>query len=290
MERRKTNKNSNQKSILITGCSSGIGLSVAEGLNRSGYRVFATVRQREDIEKLTQKGLESLQLDLDDSFSIQTALDEVLRRTGGTLYALFSNGGYGQPGAVEDLSRDAIRMQFETNLFGTMELINRVIPVMRKQGFGRIIQCSSILGFVAFPYRGAYIASKYALEGLTDTLRLELSKTPIRVSLIEPGSISTRFKVNSLKFFKKYISAGTSPHSESYKFLEDRLSGTDSTSSFILPPTAVLQKVMHALESENPKIRYHVTFPTHLFAVLKRILPDFLLDKILLKASNGGKR
>jgi short-subunit dehydrogenase len=168
---------------------------------------------------------------------------------------------------VEDLSRDAIRIQFETNLFGTIELINRVIPVMRKQGFGRIIQCSSIHGFVALPYRGAYIASKYALEGLTDTLRLELSKTPIRVSLIEPGPITT-----------------------SYKFLEDRLSGTDSTSSFRLPPKAVLRKVMHALESESPKIRYHVTFPTHLFAELKRILPDFMLDKILLKAFDGGKR
>ena len=199
------NENPNQKSILITGCSSGIGLAVAEGLNRSGYRVFATVRRREDIEKLTQKGLESLHLDLDDSFSIQSALHEVLHRTGGTLYALFSNGGYGQPGAVEDLSREAIRVQFETNLFGTMELITRVIPVMRKQGYGRIIQCSSILGFVALPYRGAYIASKYALEGLTDTLRLELSNTPICVSLIEPGPISTRYKFNSLKFFKKYI-------------------------------------------------------------------------------------
>ena len=143
---------------------------------------------------------------------------------------------------------------------------------------------------MALPYRGAYTVSKYTLEGLTDTLRLELSKTPIRVSLIEPGPISTRYKVNSLKFFKKYISAGTIPHPESYKFWEDRLSGTDSTSSFILTPTAVLRKVMHALESESPKTRYHVTFPTHLFAVLKRILPNFMLDKILLKVSDGGKR
>jgi NAD(P)-dependent dehydrogenase (short-subunit alcohol dehydrogenase family) len=285
----KVNKNSCQKSILITGCSSGIGLAVAEGLDRSGYRVFATVRRKEDIEKLTQKGLECLHLDLDDSLSIQSAIDEVSRRTGGTLYALFNNGGYGQPGAVEDLSREAIRGQFETNLFGTMELINRVIPVMRKQGFGRIIQCSSILGFVALPYRGAYIASKYALEGLTDTLRLELSNTLIRISLIEPGPISTQYKVNSLKYFKKYISAETSPHTESYKYLEERLSEVDSKSFFTLPPTAVLQKIRHALESESPKIRYHVTLPTHLFALLKRVLPDSLLDKILLKASDGGK-
>lgn len=284
------NENSVQKSILITGCSSGIGLAVAEGLDRRGYRVFATVRRKEDIEKLTKKGLESLHLDLDDSFSIQSTLGEIFRRTGGTLYALFSNGGYGQPGAVEDLSREAIRGQFETNLFGTMELINRVIPIMRKQGFGRIIQCSSILGFVALPYRGAYIASKYALEGLTDTLRQELSNTLIRVSLIEPGPISTHYKVNSLKFFKKYISVETSPHIESYKYLEDRLSEIDSKSLFTMPPTAVLRKVMHALESNNPKIRYHVTFPTHLFAVLKRVLPDFLLDKVLLKAYDGGKR
>ncbi|SVC55512.1 uncharacterized protein METZ01_LOCUS308366 [marine metagenome] len=280
----------NKKSVLITGCSSGIGLEVAEGLKRLGYRVFATVRQKKDIEILNNKGLESLYLDLNDSSSIQSAMEEVLRRTGGTLYALFNNGGYGQPGAIEDLSREAIRIQFETNLFGAMELINHVIPVMRKQGYGRIIQNSSVLGFVALPYRGAYISSKFALEGLTDTLRLELASTPIHVSLIEPGPISTRYKINSLKFFRKYITPGNRPHSGAYKFLVDRLTSTEPKLTFTLHPSKVLLKVIHALESKSPKIRYHVTFPTYLFAILKRILPDFILDKFLLLASDKGRR
>ena len=285
-----TEDNLNKKSVLITGCSSGIGLEVAVGLERRGYRVFATVRQKKDIERLDNKGLESLYLDLNDSNSIQSAMEEVLRRTGGTLYALFNNGGYGQPGAIEDLSREAIRAQFETNLFGAMELINHVIPVMRKQGYGRIIQNSSILGFMAFPYRGVYTSSKYALEGLTDTLRLELASTPIHVSLIEPGPISTRYKINSLKFFKKYISIENSPHAESYKLLVDRLTSTESKMTFTLHPSRVLRKVIHALENKSPKIRYYITFPTYLFAILKRILPYFILDKILLLASDKGKR
>ena len=177
-------KDLNKKSVLITGCSSGIGLTVAEGLKVRGYRVFATARKKKDIKFLNDIGLESLYLDLNFSNSIETAIEEVLFRTGGKLYGLFNNGGYAQPGAIEDLSREAIRLQFETNLFGTMELTNLIIPVMRIQGYGRIIQNSSFLGFVALPYRGAYISSKYALEGLTDTLRLELASTPIHISLI----------------------------------------------------------------------------------------------------------
>jgi len=162
------------RTILITGCSSGIGRCVARGLATRGYRVFATARRREDVEHLRAEGLAGLQLDLADSASIAAAVDEVLERTDGHLYALFNNGAYGQPGAVEDLSREVLRLQFETNLFGWHELTNRVLPVMRQQGYGRIIHNSSVLGFVALPFRGAYTASKYALEGLTDTLRLEL--------------------------------------------------------------------------------------------------------------------
>ncbi|MGM0679787.1 MAG: SDR family NAD(P)-dependent oxidoreductase, partial [Pseudomonadota bacterium] len=169
--------NTDKKNILITGCSSGIGLCVARGLRERGYRVFATARREADVAKLNAEGLESLRLDLDDSDSINAAVDEVLKRTGGTLYALFNNGAYGQAGAVEDLRRDVLRRQFETNLFGWHELTNRVLPVMRRQGYGRIIQNSSILGLIALPFRGAYNASKYALEGLSDTLRLELRKT-----------------------------------------------------------------------------------------------------------------
>ena len=160
------------KSILITGCSSGIGAAAARALHARGWRVFATAREADDVARLKAEGLESLVLDLDDSASIGAAVTEVLERSGGRLDALFNNGGFGQVGAVEDLTRDALRAQFETNLFGWVELTNRVIPVMRRQGSGRIVMNSSVLGYAAFPYRGAYNAVKFALEGITDTPRL----------------------------------------------------------------------------------------------------------------------
>jgi NAD(P)-dependent dehydrogenase (short-subunit alcohol dehydrogenase family) len=162
------------KTVLITGCSSGIGLCVARGLKQRGWRVFATARQTTDVMRLQAEGLESLRLDLRDSASIQTAVAEILDRTGEQLDALFNNAAYGQMGAVEDLSREALREQFETNLFGTLELTNQIIPVMRRQGGGRIVFNSSVLGLVALPYRGAYVASKFALEGLADTFLFPL--------------------------------------------------------------------------------------------------------------------
>ncbi|HIE56305.1 MAG TPA: SDR family NAD(P)-dependent oxidoreductase, partial [Chromatiaceae bacterium] len=195
-----------QRSILVTGCSSGIGHHVAHGLARRGYRVFATARTKEDVKRLAREGLrDSLQLDLDDSHSIQQAVELVLDRSGGRLYALFNNGAYGQPGAVEDLSRKTLRKQLETNLLGTHELTCAVLPAMRMAGEGRIIQNSSILGFAAMPYRGAYNCSKFALEGLTDTLRLELVGTGIGVSLIEPGPIRSRFRENAYRKFIENI-------------------------------------------------------------------------------------
>ncbi len=269
-----------KKTVLITGCSSGIGLCVAEGLVARGYRVFATARKEEDVETLEDRGLESLQLDLDNSESIQVAVKEILARTNNKLYGLFNNGGYGQPGAIEDLSRNAIRAQFETNLFGTMELTNAVLPTMRQQGYGRIIQNSSVLGFIALPYRGAYTASKYALEGLTDTLRLELAGTDIHTSLIEPGPIKSRFRTHSLSKYKENINAKQSVHKDNYEALKKRLTNKEGV-AFTLPPTAVLNKVIHALESPLPKIRYYVTVPTYLLGTLKTILPTGLLDWIL---------
>lgn len=279
----KTTKNLQHKSVLITGCSSGIGLCVAKGLHERGYRVFAAARRWEDKLKLEGLGIESLQLDLDDSISIRNAIKEITRKTDGTLYALFNNGAYGQPGAVEDLTRDAMRAQFETNLFGTLELTNMVIPMMRQQGYGRIIQNSSVLGFVAMKYRGAYNASKYALEGLTDTLRLELSGTDIHCSLIEPGPILSKFRENAHKAFKQHINAEKSIHSERYKILENKLLTEGPVVPFTLPPEAVLKKVINALESPRPKTRYYVTFPTYLFGYLRHILPDRILDRILGK-------
>jgi NAD(P)-dependent dehydrogenase (short-subunit alcohol dehydrogenase family) len=271
------------KSILITGCSSGIGLCVAEGLKARGYRVFATARKETDAQQLRADGFESLRLDLADSDSITAAVNEILARTHGTLDALFNNGAYGQPGAVEDLSRDALRAQFETNLFGWHELTNQILPVMRRQGHGRIIQNSSVLGFVALRYRGAYNASKYALEGLSDTLRLELAGTDIHVSLIEPGPITSRFRENAFKAYQKNIDPDNSVHRDKYLAMEARLKTEGPVVPFTLPPEAVLKKVIHALESRRPKARYYVTFPTYLFGFLKRVLSTRLLDKILNK-------
>ena len=281
---------SNTKSILITGCSTGIGYCVAKGLQERGYRVFATARRTESVEALNNEGMESLQLDLDDSASIRAAVDEVLKRTGGELYALFNNGAYGIPGAVEDLSRDTLRTQFETNVFGWQELTNLVIPVMRRQGYGRIIQNSSVLGFVAMPFRGAYNASKFAIEGLSDTLRLELADTDIHISLVEPGPILSQFRATGVKMLEKHIDIENSIHHERYKGVLKRLKKEGPAVPFTLPPEAVLKKVIHALESHRPKTRYYVTFPTYLFGYLKRLLPDRLMDKILASAGGNGKR
>ena len=271
----------NEKTILITGCSSGIGLCVARGLSSRGYRVFATARKTSDVEALNKEGLESLLLDLDDPHSVTAAVEEILTRTNGRLDALFNNGAYGQPGAVEDLSRDVLRAQFETNLFGWHQLTNLVLPVMRSQGHGRIIHNSSVLGFVALRYRGAYNASKYALEGLADTLRLELAGTDIHVSLIEPGPITSRFRENAFAAYKRNIEPDGSAHREKYMQMEQRLTTEGPVAPFTLPAEAVLKKVIHALESRRPKARYYVTFPTFLCAFLERILTDRALDRIL---------
>jgi NAD(P)-dependent dehydrogenase (short-subunit alcohol dehydrogenase family) len=278
------------RSVLITGCSSGIGLCVAQGLKQRGYRVFATARQPADVERLQRMGLESLMLDLDDSASIKEAVAEILRRTQGVLYALFNNGAYGQPGAVEDLTRAAMREVFETNVFGWLELTNLVIPTMRGQGYGRIIQNSSVLGLVALPYRGAYNATKFALEGLTDTLRLELKGSGIHAVLIEPGPIESRFRANAKRAFLRHIDPVTSVHKKSYEAMRARLEKPGPAAPFTLPPEAVLRKVVHALESRRPRIRYPVTAPTYLFTAFKRLLPHRLLDWALTRSSAGGKQ
>ena len=271
------------KTVLITGCSSGIGYDTAVTLKNRGHQVIATARQTKDVVRLQQEGFISLQLDLADSFSIQQAVTQMLALTNGRCDALFNNGAFGQPGAVEDLSREVLRYQFETNLFGTHELTNLLIPIMRQQGHGRIIYNSSVLGLVAMRYRGAYNASKFALEGLADTLRLELHGTNIHISLIEPGPILTNFRQNSLALYQKNIDAAHSVHKETYKVMEERLQKEGAAVQFTLPAKAVTEKVIHALEAKHPKIRYYVTFPTYLFAALKRLLPVSWLDSLLRK-------
>ncbi|WDE10540.1 SDR family oxidoreductase [Thalassomonas haliotis] len=271
------------KSILITGCSSGIGLDAALTLHKRGYQVFASARKIEDVNRLQQMGLSCYRLDLDEAESIENTLVRVLAQTGGTLDALFNNGAYGQVGAVEDLPDSALRTQFETNVFGWHQLIRLVLPVMRRQGYGRIIQNSSILGLVAMPYRGAYIASKYAIEGLTDTLRLELAGSGIYVSLIEPGPIASRFRANALSKFRQYIDIKHSVHHQAYQVQLARLEKTGNVSGFTLQPKDVTAKVIAALESKHPKLRYPVTIPSFLFILLKRLLPSAWLDKLLSK-------
>jgi NAD(P)-dependent dehydrogenase (short-subunit alcohol dehydrogenase family) len=273
--------NSKPRSILITGASSGIGLCAAQSLCHRGYQVIAAVRKREDMSRLEQEGIEAVQLDLANSASIQTAVDKTLERTQGRLYALFNNGAYGQPGAVEDLSREMLREQFEVNLFGPHELTRCIIPIMRTQGYGRIIQTSSVLGLVALKYRGAYNATKFALEGLSDTLRMELAGTGIEVILIEPGPILSRFRENAYAAYKRHIDWENSPHRATYEAIERRLQTEGAVVPFTLPPEAVVKSLVQALESSRPKLRYYITLPTYLFAFLKRVLPARFLDRIL---------
>jgi NAD(P)-dependent dehydrogenase (short-subunit alcohol dehydrogenase family) len=269
-----------ERSVLITGCSSGIGLASAREMKSRGWRVFATARKAEDLARLEdEEGVESLYLDYAEPESIVTAVAQVLEATGGKLTALFNNGAYGQPGAVEDLKREVLRAQFEVGFFGWHDLTARVIPAMRKQGEGRIVFCSSVLGLVSAPYRGAYCASKFAVEALADALRLELSATGIKIVLIEPGPIASRFLEHALEAYRRHIDLDASHHSEIYRTRIARLEeGGDQT--FKLGPEAVALKLAHALESRSPKRRYYVTVPTYAAALFRRFLPTSVLDAI----------
>jgi NAD(P)-dependent dehydrogenase (short-subunit alcohol dehydrogenase family) len=273
------------RSLLITGCSSGIGYDAAHGLARRGWRVFATCRQEADCERLRGEGLESFRLDYADEDSIAAAVDEALSRTGGRLDAVFNNGAFACPGAVEDLPRGALREIFETNLFGVHDLTRRVIPAMRRQGHGRIVNCSSVLGFVPMRWRGAYVATKYAMEGLTDVLRIEMRDTPLKVILIEPGPITSRIRANSIPHFERWIDWENSPRAEQYRAsLLRRLYEKRGPDRFELPASAVTAKLARALESPDPRPRYYVTTPTYLMGTFRRLLPTRALDWIIARA------
>lgn len=277
-----------RRSVLITGCSSGIGYTCAHGLHRLGWQVIASARRATDVARLQGEGLTAVPLDLDDPASIATGLAAALEYTGGRLDALFNNAAFGQSGAVEDLTRDTLRAQFETNLFGTHDLTRRVLHIMRAQGHGRIIQCSSLLGFVALPFRGAYVASKFALEGLTDALRMELAGTGIHVVLIAPGPILTRFRANAEAAYRRNIDAAASPHRETYRHMEQRLQSAGPTQPFTLPPEAVLRRLRQALDSPRPRPRYFVTLPSHLLWGLRRVLGSRALDLLLRRIGGRG--
>lgn len=273
------------KSILITGCSTGIGYVCAHALKAQGFNVIASCRKPDDVQRLQAEGLTCIQLDLNDPISITQGAEQAISLAQGKLYALFNNGAYGQPGALEDLPTEALKAQFQTNFFGWHQLVQEILPHMRAHDEGRIIQNSSVLGFAAMKYRGAYNASKFALEGWTDTLRLELADTNIKVALIEPGPIETQFRQNALAAFEKWIDTESSPHRVAYEAQKQRLDNDKSNNKFVLPAEACIDPVLHALTSDSPKIRYRITTPTKLFAVLKRVLPTRLLDKILRQAA-----
>ena len=271
-------------SILITGCSSGIGLDAARRLKSLGWRVFATCRQEGDCERLRGEGLESFRLDYADEASITAAVAEVVARTGGTLDALFNNGAFACPGAVEDLPRGALRAIFETNLFGYHDLTRQVIPLMRAQGHGRIVNCSSVLGLVGMTWRGAYVATKFALEGLSDVLRIEMKGTGIEVILIEPGPIATKIRENAIPHFERWIDWEASARRDQYASLRGRLYGTKSKKdTFELDPSAVTAKLIHALTARRPRARYYVTTPTYLMGFARRLLPTRALDWLIAK-------
>ena len=271
------------RSILITGCSSGIGLDAALGLKARGWRVFASCRQQADCDRLIAMGFDSPQMDYADEHSLDSGLAQVLEATGGTLDALYNNGAFACPGAVEDLPRGALREIFETNLFGYHDLTRRVIPVMRAQGHGRIVNCSSVLGLVGLKWRGAYVSTKFALEGLTDVLRIEMQGTGIHVSLIEPGPVTSRIRANAIPHFEKWIDWEASARAPEYAALRGRLYEDRGPDRFELPAGAVTARLIHAVESRRPRARYYVTTPTWLMGTLRRILPTRALDWVIAK-------
>lgn len=273
-----------QPTILITGCSSGIGLNAARGLRERGWHVFAACRQQKDCDRMRTEGFDSPRIDYTDPASIETGLAQVLEVTGGRLDALFNNGGHQLSGAVEDLPRDGLRAIFEANFFGWHDLTRQVIPVMRAQGHGRIINCSSSLGLVSIPWRGAYAATKHALEGWADTLRIELNGSGIDVVLIEPGPITTPLRKKGIFYFEKYIDWENSAKRADYEAqLLPRIYRETGKDKFELPPEAVTEKLIRALQARRPKPRYYVTVPTYLTGYLRRVLPTRAIDWIVTR-------
>jgi len=267
--------------VLITGCSSGIGHDAARALRARGWRVFAACRKQADCARLRAEGFEAPRIDYEDEVSIASGLSEVLAATGGRLDALYNNGAYAIPGPVEDVPPEALRRIFQANLIGWHDLTRQVIPVMRAQGHGRIVQCSSVLGLVAMKWRGAYVATKFALEGLSDAMRMELAGTGITVSILDPGPIETAFRQNAITQFETWIDWENSARAQEYRagLLDQLYKGSAKGPQW--PPSAVTKKLILALEARHPKARYHVTTPTHVMAVLRRVLPTRALDWVL---------
>ena len=272
------------KTVLVTGCSSGIGLATAEVLRAKGWTVFPTARTPVDLDSLRQAGFDAIKLDVASSDSIAVAVDWVMTKSGGTLGAVVNNAGFGMPGAIEDLTRDAMRYQFEVNLFGLQELTNRLIPIFREQGYGRIVNISSVVGRLSLPFMGIYSASKFALEAVSDAMRVELAQDGLGVCLVEPGPIQTRFSTNCAGQGAEKIDTDRSKFGNAYKqYFAKRRNGGMSEDRFRLPPEAVAKKILHALESPNPKIRYCVTLPAYVGSWVARFVSAGLIDRLMIR-------
>lgn len=274
------------KTVLVTGCSSGIGLATAKLLREYGWQVVPTARKTEDLEMLSAEGFEPIHLDVTNSASIADATNEVLRRFNGQLSALVNNAGFGITAAMEDCSRDMLRSVFEVNVFGLQELTNRLIPVFRKQGYGRIVNISSVLGELALPFAGAYSASKFAVEAASDALRRELFDSGVAVSIIQPGPIDTKFSKNLAKRTDEFDGNPDSPFLSFYrKAIETRKNGTASRTAegFMKPPEAVAKKIFQCLESPHPPARMRVTAVAHFGAWARRALPSSVIDSIMTR-------
>lgn len=270
------------RTVLITGCSSGIGLDAARTLAGRGWRVCAACRQTADVDRLRAEGLWSLRLDYEDPASIADAVATVAAEAG-RLDAVFHNGAYAIPGFLEDIPPAAMAAIFQANFLGWHDLTRRAIPLMRAQGGGRLVFCSSVLGLAAVRWRGAYVATKFAVEGYADTLRLEMRGTPIRVSLIEPGPIATRFNQNALKQFHRWIDPAASARKDELATIAARYGGDGPPNRFELPPAAVTARLIHALESPRPRARYFVTTPTWLAETLRRFAPRSVMDRVMAR-------
>jgi NAD(P)-dependent dehydrogenase (short-subunit alcohol dehydrogenase family) len=270
-------------SVLVTGCSSGIGLATARLLKARDWQVVASARRPDDVARLKAEGFAAVRLDVSDTASLKRALEEVHALTGGRLEALVNNAGVAMPGAVEDLTPEVLREQFDTNFFGLVEVTRLVLPGMRREGRGRIVMVSSILGRVAMPWRGAYNASKFALEGITDTLRLELRGSDIHVSLVNPGPVKSRFRDNSLANFDAKVDAAASPHRARYTRLRAETGARKDDQPFTVGPEAVAAKIARALESPRPRARYYVTLPAYALSAARCILPTAWLDAVLAR-------
>lgn len=271
------------QNILITGCSSGIGLETALILRKNGIKVYASARKEEDVQMLRDLGFETFKIDVREKNDIKIALETIVKNDL-KLDAVFNNAGFGQPGAVEDLSVKVLKKQFDTNFFGLHEVTIQAMKIFRAQGFGKIIQHSSVLGIISLKFRGAYNASKYAIEGINDTLRLETLNSNIFISTINTGPVTSKFRENALKKFNKNINIEDSFWTDTYKKeLKARLETNEDKAPFNLPASSVANIVLKIMNTTKPKPRYYVTKATYILGFAKRVLSTNLLDKLLNK-------